>query len=152
MQSKKPIYKKPFEPVDNFEETPWMGNDTPIFEDEYTAVFKDKYPCVKGHTLFIPKQNTPKAIGEAYKLAYYCGDQWIKEGKMDGFNTGMNIGGCAGQTVMWPHIHFIPRHKGDADHHGGIRFAHPNADHREHYTNEHGEVITGDIIGKKEKK
>ena len=133
MPSKKPIYKKPYEPIDHFGETPWMGNDTPIFENEYTAVFKDKYPCVKGHTLFIPKHNTSEAIGESYKLAYYCGDQWIKEGKMKGFNVGMNIGHCAGQTVMWPHIHFIPRRKGDAKHLGGIRYAHPGADHREHY-------------------
>tara|TARA_R110000796_G_scaffold239854_1_gene360663 strand:- start:18 stop:419 length:402 start_codon:yes stop_codon:yes gene_type:complete len=133
MPSKKPIYKKPFELIDHFGETPWMGNDTPFFENEDTAVFKDKYPCVKGHTLFIPKHNTPEAIGESYKLAYYCGDQWIKEGKMKGFNVGMNIGECAGQTVMWPHIHFIPRHDGDAKHFGGIRYAHPGADHREHY-------------------
>jgi len=133
MPSKKPIYKKPREPIDHFGETPWVGNDTPFFENEHTAVFKDKYPCVKGHTLFIPKHNTPEAIGESYKLAYYCGDQWIKEGKMKGFNVGMNIGECAGQTVMWPHIHFIPRHDGDAKHFGGIRYAHPGADHREHY-------------------
>ena len=133
MPSKKPIFKKPYEPIDHFGETPWMGNDTPFFENDNTAVFKDKYPCVKGHTLFIPKHNTPEAIGESYKLAYYCGDQWIKEGKMKGFNVGMNIGECAGQTVMWPHIHFIPRHHGDAKHLGGIRFAHPGADHREHY-------------------
>ena len=55
------------------------------------------------------------------------------EYNMKGFNVGMNIGECAGQTVMWPHIHFIPRHHGDAKHLGGIRFAHPGADHREHY-------------------
>ena len=92
MPSKKPIYKKPFEPVDYFEESPWMGNDKPIFEDENTAVFRDKYPCVKGHTLFIPKLDTPEAIGESYKLAYYCGNQWVKEGKMEGFNKIVNTG------------------------------------------------------------
>ena len=133
MQLKKPIYKKPFEPVDYFEESPWMGNDKPIFEDENTAVFRDKYPCVKGHTLFIPKLDTPEAIGESYKLAYYCGNQWVKEGKMEGFNIGMNIGECAGQTVFWPHIHFIPRHRGDAEKKGGMRHAHPGADHTEKY-------------------
>ena len=133
MQSKTPIYKKPFEPVNFFEESPWMGNDKPIFEDENTAVFRDKYPCVKGHTLFIPKLDTPEAIGESYKLAYYCGNQWVKEGKMQGFNIGMNIGECAGQTVFWPHIHFIPRHSGDAEKKGGMRHAHPGADHTEKY-------------------
>ena len=136
MRSKKPIYKKPFEPIDNFEESTWMGNDTPFYENEFTAVFRDRYPCVKGHTLFIPKQDTPEAIGESYKLAYYCGREWIREGKMAGFNVGMNIGNCAGQTIMWPHIHFIPRHEGDADKKGGMRYAHPGADHFEYYTEE----------------
>ena len=32
---------------------------------------------------------------------------------MMGFNVGMNIGLCAGQTILWPHIHFIPRNKDD---------------------------------------
>lgn len=127
------IYRKPFEQISKFEESTWMGNDTPIFENDNTAVFKDKYPCVPGHTLFIPKQDNAYAIGKCYELAYYCGKEWIKEGKMKGFNVGMNIGLCAGQTIMWPHIHFIPRHENDAEHTGGMRWAHPGADHNEHY-------------------
>ena len=66
-------------------------------------------------------------------MAYYCGKQWVKEGKMAGFNVGMNIGNCAGQTVYWPHIHFIPRHEGDAEPKGGMRYSHPGADHKEWY-------------------
>ena len=127
------IYKKPFEEINKFEESTWMGNDTPIFENDLTAVFKDKYPCVPGHTLFIPKHDTPEAIGKSYELAYYCGKEWIKEGKMKGFNVGMNIGLCAGQTILWPHIHFIPRHEGDAEHVGGMRWAHPGANHNKEY-------------------
>ena len=46
MQSKKPIYKKPYEPIDHYEESTWMGNDTPFYETEYTGVFNDKYPCI----------------------------------------------------------------------------------------------------------
>jgi len=133
MPSKKPIYKKPYEKVDRYEEATWLGNDTPIFENNYTGVFKDKFPCTAGHTLFIPKKDDPVYIGESYKLAYYCGKEWVKEGKMKGFNVGMNIGICAGQTILWPHIHFIPRHDGDADHKGGLRHAHPGADHKEYY-------------------
>lgn len=128
-----PTYKKPREKIDYYQESTWLSNDTPFYENENTAVFKDRFPCVKGHTLFIPKHDTPEAIGESYKLAYSYGREWVKEGKMDGFNVGMNIGECAGQTIYWPHIHFIPRHKGDAEHHGGIRYSHPGADHREHY-------------------
>lgn len=133
MPSPKHTYKKAYEKIDRYEESTWLANDTPIFENEHTAVFKDLYPCVQGHTLFIPKQDTPEAIGESYKLAYYCGREWVKEGKMTGFNVGMNIGVCAGQTIMWPHIHFIPRKENDAEHPGGMRYSHPGADHRKHY-------------------
>jgi diadenosine tetraphosphate (Ap4A) HIT family hydrolase len=133
MPLKKPIYKKPFETITKYEESTWLGNDTPFFENEFTAVFRDKYPCVKGHILFIPKKDTPEYVGESYKLAYFCGREWIKEKRMAGFNMGMNIGDCAGQTIMWPHIHFIPRHEGDAEKKGGMRHAHPGADHREMY-------------------
>ena len=133
MPSKKPIFKKAFETIDRYEECTWLGNDKPIFENKHTAVFKDKYPCVPGHTLFIPKEDTAEVIGESYKLAYYCGKEWIKAGKKKGFNVGMNIGNCAGQTIMWPHIHFIPRHKGDAEPKGGMRYTHPNADHSDYY-------------------
>ena len=66
MTSKKPIYKKPFEPIDNYKESTWVGNSTPIFEDEHTAVFKDRYPCVDGHLLFIAKENTAEYIGRSY--------------------------------------------------------------------------------------
>ena len=133
MPSQKPIYKKPFEIIENYDESAWLANDKPIFEDRHTAVFKDLYPCVKGHTLFIPKEDSPESIGKAYRLAYYCGKEWVKEGKMKGFNVGMNMGKCAGQTIMWPHIHFIPRHEGDAEKIGGMRYAHPGADHKEYY-------------------
>ena len=133
MQSKKPIFKKPYESINNYEESTWMGNDTPFMETEYIGVFRDRYPCVPGHTLFIPKKNTPEYIGKSYGLAYQYGKDKIQSKEIAGFNVGMNMGACAGQTIMWPHIHFIPRHEKDADHVGGLRYAHPGADHREMY-------------------
>ena len=133
MPSRKPIYKKPFEKVDHYEESVWLSNDTPIFETEFTAVFRDRYPCVEGHTLFIPKRDTPEYIGKSYELAYQTAQDWVAEGIMAGYNVGMNIGNCAGQTIYWPHIHLLPRHEGDADKKGGMRYAHPGADHREMY-------------------
>jgi diadenosine tetraphosphate (Ap4A) HIT family hydrolase len=110
-----------------------MGNDTPFMETEHTGVFRDRYPCVPGHTLFIPKKNTAEYIGKSYELASQYGKDKISAGEIAGFNVGMNIGRCAGQTIMWPHIHFIPRQQGDATHKGGMRYAHPGADHRERY-------------------
>jgi len=133
MPSRKPIYKKPYEKVDHYEESVWLSNDTPIFETEFTAVFRDRYPCVEGHTLFIPKKDTPEYVGKSYELAYQTAQDWVAEGIMAGYNVGMNIGNCAGQTIYWPHIHLIPRHEGDADKKGGMRYAHPGADHREMY-------------------
>lgn len=133
MQSKKPIFKKPFESIDHYKESTWVGNSKPIFENDYTAVFEDRYPCVDGHLLFIAKENTAKYIGESYGLAYQWGRDRIKEGKMDGFNIGQNIGRCAGQTIFWPHIHFIPRKDGDSEKPGGIRHAHLGVRHKEHY-------------------
>jgi len=133
MQSEKPIYKKAYEPIDNYEESTWMGNDTPFMETEYTGVFHDRYPCVPGHTLFIPKKNTPEYVGKSYGMAYQYGKDKVKLGKIAGFNVGMNMGISAGQTIMWPHIHFIPRHKNDAKEIGGMRHAHPGADHRKYY-------------------
>jgi diadenosine tetraphosphate (Ap4A) HIT family hydrolase len=133
MPSRKPIYKKPYEKVDHYEESVWLSNDTPIFETECTAVFRDRYPCVEGHTLFIPKKDTPEYVGKSYELAYQTAQDWVAEGIMAGFNVGMNIGNCAGQTIYWPHIHLIPRHEGDAEIKGGMRYAHPGANHKEHY-------------------
>ena len=133
MQSKKPIFKKEYEPVDHVEESVWRGNDTPIMETEYTYVFNDKYPCVEGHKLFIPRKDNPLFVGKSYGLAYQYGKDKVKEGEINGFNVGMNIGLCAGQTIMWPHIHFIPRQDNDAEHEGGMRYAHPGADHRKYY-------------------
>ena len=75
-------------------------------------------------------------MSDAYRLAYTWGDEWIKEGKINGFNAGQNIGRCAGQSVMWPHVHFIPRHDGDSDVEkqlNGIRMAHPNGNNRHFY-------------------
>ena len=136
MPSKKPIYKKPYEKVDHYEQSVWLSNDTPIFETEFTAVFRDRYPCVEGHTLFIPKKDTPEYVGKSYELAYQTAQDWVAEGIMAGYNVGMNIGNCAGQTIYWPHIHLIPRHEGDADKKGGMRYAHPGADHYEYYSEE----------------
>ena len=62
MSSQKHSFKKPYETVNKFEESIWLSNDKPIFENEYTALFKDRYPCVPGHCLFIPKKDDPKYI------------------------------------------------------------------------------------------
>ena len=127
------MFKKPYEPVDSVDESVWFSNDTPVMESDFTYVFDDKYPCVEGHRLFIPKENNAHFLGRSYGMAYDYGNEKIKAGEIAGFNVGMNIGISAGQTIMWPHIHFIPRHEGDADHVGVMRYTHPSADHKNYY-------------------
>ena len=45
-------------------------------------------------------------------------------GAFTGYNLGQNLGRSAGQSIFWPHIHFLPRHKGDVKgRNAGIRNA-----------------------------
>jgi diadenosine tetraphosphate (Ap4A) HIT family hydrolase len=85
-------------------------------------VYHDGFPVVDGHLLFVPKNLTPRALKKAFGGAVKFGQTLITNEQIDGFNVGLNWGAAAGQTVEWPHIHFIPRHKGDVkDPVGGVR-------------------------------
>lgn len=98
-----------------------------IRETDTVVVYKDKFPACDGHLLFIPKIDRPRYVAEAMAEAYQHGSDERDAGRVDGFNIGMNIDECAGQSVFWPHIHFIPRKKGDqVDIHKGIRSCYPN--------------------------
>ena len=135
MQSIKPTYKKPFEEIKSNDECTWLGNDKPIYENKFCAIFKDRYPVTKGHLLFVPKKNNVYEIGETYKLAYIYGQRGIEDGTWTGYNLGQNLGRSAGQSIFWPHIHLIPRLDGDSDpsKHNGVRLAHPSGDHTNYY-------------------
>ena len=111
-----------------------------LLQGEHFFVIKDSFPVSPGHCLIVSRD--PKAdyfdlnkterheLTELIHQVRACIEQ---EHSPDGYNIGMNIGECAGQTIMWPHIHFIPRRNGDADHKGGLRHAHPGADHKQYY-------------------
>ena len=102
-----------------FKDIPWKDK---ISEDEQIAVYLDKYPVTKGHILVVPKYNNLTTMAEAFKYAVSIGRHQVATGEWDGFNIGMNQGEAAGQTVMWPHIHVIPRRYGDVeDPVGGVR-------------------------------
>jgi diadenosine tetraphosphate (Ap4A) HIT family hydrolase len=54
--------------------------------------------------------------------ALITGQQMVARGECDAFNIGLNMGPAAGQTVMYPHVHLIPRKQGDClDPVGGVR-------------------------------
>ena len=123
------IVKKYVDRPSSYETSVWFKDksNTLLRETDHVAIYKDKYPACDGHLLFVPKINQPRFIGEAMSEAYYHGQTQYEQGKCDGFNVGMNIGEPAGQSVFWPHIHFIPRQNGDQeDEPRGIRQCYPN--------------------------
>ena len=90
--------------------------------DFHVAVFRDRYPVSLGHLLFVPQYNTDAVIMDCFETAMREGRRMIADGECDAFNIGINMGAAAGQTVMYPHVHLIPRRSGDcADPVGGVR-------------------------------
>ena len=90
--------------------------------DFHVAVFRDLFPVTHGHLLFVPRFNTPAVIRDCFESALAEGNRMVAAGECDAFNVGMNSGAAAGQTVMYPHVHLIPRRTGDcADPVGGVR-------------------------------
>lgn len=102
---------------------PWTDK---VEEDYHVVVYRDKYPVTEGHLLFVPKYNTLHVVMDAFEDAVRDGINRVKQGEWDGFNIGLNYGQAAGQTVEWPHVHLIPRRKGDMeDPTGGVRHVIP---------------------------
>jgi len=90
--------------------------------DYHVAVFEDRYPVSPGHLLFVPQYNTDDVISNCFETALREGRRMVRSGECDAFNIGLNMGEAAGQTVMYPHVHLIPRRLGDcADPVGGVR-------------------------------
>jgi diadenosine tetraphosphate (Ap4A) HIT family hydrolase len=98
---------------------PW---DNLVKNRSLVAVYLDRYPCTPGHRLYVPKDNNPNRVVQAMKEALADGNHMVESGECDGFNIGYNSGVAAGQTVMYPHVHLIPRRHGDVeDPVGGVR-------------------------------
>lgn len=98
---------------------PW---DNLAWSAKHYDVYYDRYPVTTGHLLFVPKNSTPRALKKAFGGAEKHGQLLTNNGVIDGYNIGYNCGQAAGQTVEWPHIHFMPRRVGDVkDPVGGVR-------------------------------
>ena len=100
-----------------------------ILENEFAYAIYDGFPVSKGHMLVIAKADVTQ-IFELKKNEYISCFELLIDVKNyiqnkynpDGFNIGVNCNTSAGQTVPVPHIHIIPRYKGDIeDARGGIR-------------------------------
>ena len=109
--------------IDDSKGAPWTEL---VDEDFHVKIFRDGYPVTEGHLLFVPKYNNFAVLNDAFASAIRCGNRKLIEGEWDGFNIGINIGEAAGQTCSWPHVHLIPRRKGDMpDPTGGVRHVIP---------------------------
>ena len=98
---------------------PWKDIDLDLGD---VKVYLDRYPVTSGHRLFVPERASITNITEAFRLAWIMGEAMIKRGECDAFNVGINSGASAGQTVLYPHVHLIPRRSGDTqDPVGGVR-------------------------------
>jgi ATP adenylyltransferase len=98
---------------------PW---DLVVSEHTTYMVYRDAFPVTRGHLLFVPRANNTDSVLDCYRAAHKYGEWAVIKGEADGYNVGMNMGTAAGQTVMYPHVHLIPRRAGDcADPVGGVR-------------------------------
>ena len=121
--------------ITEFKNTPFEQKGQEVLVDgEFYKVYPDAWPACDGHLLFVPKINTTECIAKTISKTIEYGDSLVKNGMIDGYHFGMNIGESAGQSVMWPHIHFLPRHKGDVEGFpGSVRLAHKGHRGSEYY-------------------
>jgi histidine triad (HIT) family protein len=91
-----------------------------VYEDEKTIGFLDIRPVNAGHTLVVPKKHSHNifdiapedwaALAEASRVISIAIEKGLGA---DGVNIAMNNREHAGQVVDHPHLHIIPRFKGD---------------------------------------
>ena len=104
-------------------------NDDALSRNDLAYARFDRYPVTRGHLLILPLRHAPTYFDTTAleKLALL---DLIEDGKRllderfapEGYNIGINVGECAGQTIMHLHIHLIPRYRGDcANPRGGVR-------------------------------
>ena len=110
----------------SYKDAPWPDENI-VHEEENIVVYKDGYPVTEGHLLFVPKEVTRRSDStKCVELAYDWGRQGVWDYKWTAFNVGINNGVAAGQSVMWPHVHLIPRREGDTPYpKGGVRHVIP---------------------------
>ncbi len=91
-----------------------------VYEDEHTMAFLDINPVNAGHTLVVPKKHSTNifdiapedwaTLAETARVLSIAVENALDA---DGVNIAMNNREHAGQIVDHPHLHIIPRFKGD---------------------------------------
>lgn len=91
-----------------------------VYNDSQFVAFLDIKPVNLGHVLLVPKKHSQdlfdmsgEDLSNAFPLVQKIAKAVKAATKADGVNIGMNNGPAAGQAVMHPHIHIMPRFKGD---------------------------------------
>lgn len=113
-----------------------------LYEDEKTLAFLDIRPVNAGHTLVVPKNHSENifdiaaddwtAVAEAVRKLAIAIEKGVGA---DGVNVAMNNREHAGQLVHHPHVHIIPRFKGD-----GLKLM-PQREYNENEAEESAEKI-----------
>ena len=88
-----------------------------VYEDEHVFAFLDINPCSIGHTLVVPKEQSPTLDGLSEEASAAVGRVLPRisravlaaSGAGD-FNVLQNNGAAAFQSVFHVHFHIIPKH------------------------------------------
>ncbi len=92
-----------------------------VYEDDDVLAFMDIMPSAVGHALVIPKKANgvnyfdidPDVMIPVFKVVREIAPKIVEAVGAEAFVLSMNNGEAAGQSVMYPHVHIIPRSKGD---------------------------------------
>jgi histidine triad (HIT) family protein len=92
-----------------------------VFENRYALAILDAYPVTKGHVVLMPKrlgskdlsEMSPRSVCDLTSCIPLLCKAIKKATGAEAINIVSNMGELAGQTVFHPHIHLIPRMKGD---------------------------------------
>ncbi|MGO9110917.1 MAG: HIT family protein [Thermoguttaceae bacterium] len=106
-----------------------VAADRIIERNAHAFAIADAFPVNRGHTLIISRRHVAdflelaKVEADAVcRLARLMRKRLDQEFHPQGYNIGVNIGAAAGQTVMYAHMHLIPRFSSDVeDPVGGVR-------------------------------
>lgn len=92
-----------------------------VYEDDHILAFLDIKPCVKGHTVVIPKVHAETIFEFNDELAKFMFPAVKKVMEHidtvlqpEGYTVGWNHKEAGGQAVPHLHIHIIPRWKNDS--------------------------------------
>jgi ATP adenylyltransferase len=94
-----------------------------LYRGKHNFVLLNKYPYTPGHLMIAPYvhldsiEKSPKeSTDELADLLKVCLIILREQYNPQGFNSGMNIGHCAGAGVAGHyHMHIVPRWKGDSN-------------------------------------